>query len=283
MKPIDWRRARHVGENMGLGLRTAVAQRDRKTIRYIELGFYGCRENLARELRWNLRVGLDVFDPRTRQPGVTYLRLPYDDYVMGLGFRPRHGCLEALNHALDCLVALPALLLNPDRYQGNWWKAEKPEELLVSKQELRYYGVDSTCIYHPALLSLILGLFRQAVGLHQAGFTKDLEAVAPRERVVDVLTEADGVRALPLVRQLRPWLEADGKGTYFPIGPGQWRFFLDLHRALYRHGFERVFGTIEDGWGINLGESGIYGEPLSGFRQYHTFRRARIASRTRRR
>jgi hypothetical protein len=205
-----------------------------------------------------------------RQAGSTKLTLYVDEDNMCM----RECCRGNLVHTLNSLVSLPGLLLNPDRYTGDWW--EQTEEQIfqrMSKHKLGYYGnpvfeywgADNSILQHPALVSITFGLFRQAVDLHTHGMADELtKVVSPRE-VRTALFNSNEKAALKLVQKIKPWLYRPTTNTYFPLsGPGKWELFLNLHKALYKHGFKAVFGEVEDAW--QLASRGI--KNLNGSHTY---------------
>ena len=200
--------------------------------------------------------------------GTRLIMSPYDDdgYVH---MCQRECCRGNLVHAVNSLVSLPALLLNPDRYTGDWW--EQTENQMMTKTryydepEFQYWGADNSILQHPALVSIMFGLFRQAVVLHKAGMVHDLEKVVSPAAVRTALFNSNEKAALKLVQKLKPWLYQERVNTYLPIsGPGKWELFLNLHKAIYKHGFTAVFGEIENAW--ELASRGI--KTLSGSHSY---------------
>lgn len=189
-----------------------------------------------------------------------------DDYV-----RPcqRECCRGNLVHTVNSLVSLPALLLNPDRYTGDWWEQTESQIMVQTRHSdeavFQYWGADNSILQHPALVSIMFGLFRQAIVLHKAGMVQDLEKAVSPASVRTALFNSDEKAALKLVQKLKPWLYQGSANTYFPIsGPGKWELFLNLHKALYQHGFTAVFGEIESAW--ELASRGI--KTLSGSHSY---------------
>lgn len=208
-----------------------------------------------------------------RQAGGTRLIVsPYeyaDDYNQ---MCQRECCRGNLVHAVNSLVSLPALLLNPDRYTGDWWEQTESQMMVVTRNSryyeeptFEYWGADNSILQHPALVSIMFGLFRQAVVLHKAGMVHDLERVVSPKAVRTALFNSDEKAALKLVQKLEPWIFCPTANTYFPIsGPGKWELFLNLHKALYKHGFTAVFGEVENAW--ELASRGI--KTLSGSHSY---------------
>lgn len=197
----------------------------------------------------------------------TKLSMQIDPYEDG-HFCERACCRGNLTHALNTLVSLPALLLNPDRYTGDWW--EQTDAQIMSRARygdltISYWGADNSILQHPALVSLIFGLFRQAVVLHKEGRLDGLAKAVPPAAVREALLHSDEKAALKLVQKAKPWLRCPTNQTYFPIsGDGKWELFLNLHKALYQHGFEKVFGDVVSAW--DLASRGI--KALNGAHTY---------------
>lgn len=213
------------------------------------------------------RIILDV--EALRQAESTRLVLYFDPYENEYPACTHPCCTAGLVDAVNTLVSLPALLLNPDRYTGNWW--EQTEEQMLDLRNnydgavLHYWGADNSILHHPALVSIIFGLLRQAHSLHSAGFLEGLSKAVPPKAVRQALFNSDEKAALKLIQQAKPWIFCPTANTHFPIsGPGKWELFLNLHKALYQHGFAAVFGEIENAW--ELASRGI--KTLSGSHSY---------------
>jgi len=56
------------------------------------------------------------------------------------------------------------------------------------------------------------------------------------------------------VTKLRRWIEVPiprtGVKQSVPFPVGCWDRLLQLHRAIYKHGFTKAFGSIEDSWNL---------------------------------
>ena len=276
MQPkIEWFRVNNLSREINIEIITAVPVGGRlrrlgppKRDLFSDLGGgYHCRDGLITSMRARLqsvRGKMDFSREDGRQAGVTRLIAWLEGGVPDP---------EAMVHTLDCLVALPALLVGPDRFTGDWWQTN-PEELETSstvgddsEEQIAYNGVDNSIARHPAITSLIAGLFRQAICLERLEQTSQLHKLLPRERVTEVLNGANEKEALILVELARPWLEARCKNTEqrFPIGLGDWKDFLRLHRTIYEHGWEAVLGNVSKAWGLTE----VY-MPINGMQTFLT-------------
>ena len=157
----------------------------------------------------------------------------------GMGFKAENT--RALRQMCDVIVGLPALLLSPNRPPGEWWNVkEKPD------RAFHYCGVDSSFIFHPALVSIILGLLRQSVYLHREGEHTPLMEKVPRLEVVQALTTADHELAGKLVRKATRWIISTSTSAAFPLGRGNQgaKLLFLIHNSLMERGFDRTFGNL---------------------------------------
>lgn len=171
---------------------------------------------------------------------------------------------------MDALVGLPALLLNPERLPGDWWRTP-PEKLWFDRNpaagspswHTRWQGADNSMLYHPALLAIIMGLFRQAHILFTAKQWDAILEAAPRAKVEKALTECDRKLAEELVHKLRLWINVPpapgGDYSNFPFPwyvrkkkqVSYWQRFVHLYRAIEAHGMGKVLGgDIAENWGL---------------------------------
>lgn len=160
--------------------------------------------------------------------------------------------------------------LNPDRYEGDWWTTSPTEALAQGNpEELRWYGTDNFFLRHPVLTSLVMGMFRQAFLLHEQGFGDAILKVVNRREVEECLTYGDPDLAIRILNKLRPWIAVptNRPASPYPFPTAYWHRLGQLKKAIYRYGYNEVFGgDIREGWG--LGESGggrygIYNGPLA--------------------
>jgi len=218
-------------------------------------------------------------DRRMHEPGATYLFVnhphddPYDFYEGGTkNICPNPCCIESLIEAVDALVGPVCVLLDDDRYTGNWWMTDTSEAVKpipgTGMNQFRWYGTDNFFLRHPALTSLIFGLFRQAVVFHFNGRDGDIRERVSRQEVEKCLSEADTDLAQRLVRRLRPVIELKDQRLTFPVKPGWLDFVLQLHRAIDKHGYEDTFGgDFASGWGLSVIGAGL-SRGANGFRTF---------------
>ncbi len=197
---------------------------------------------------------LDLDHPNLKQPETTYLWVKGDEEV---GFCHRPCCISRFPELLDAIVGPVAVLLNPDRYVGDWWKT-LPEEVFHKgtyhdEEELRWYGTDNFFLRHPVLTSLMMGMFRQGVLLYQQNYDEAIRKAVKRKDVEDCLTNADPVLAMRILRTLRPWIEVPQKrlASNFSFPKGYWDRLQKLHRSIYSHGYDALFdGDLHHSWNI---------------------------------
>jgi hypothetical protein len=194
-------------------------------------------------------AAVDLDHPSLKQPLITYLWINDEDGGLsgdGLVFCRKPCCLGRLPHMLDAFVGSLAVILNPDRYEGDWWKTSV-KEASPCVGEIRWYGTDNFFLRHPVLTSLMMGMFRQAFLLHSQGFdTPALEKV-DRKEVEECLTNSDPQLALRILNALRPWIGVKGSAAPFP--EGTWDRVRMLQRAIYRHGYDELFGdSLSRSW-----------------------------------
>lgn len=241
-----------------------------------------CREELvwdAREvfqdkvITWHPIVGsvwrknakltrsLDISHPSLKQPGITYLQVASDIGEGGSACH-RECCTGQFLEVMDAVAGPVAVLLNDDRYVGDWWRTSH-EEATTDGGGLRWYGTDNFFLRHPVLVSLIVGMFRQGVLLFQQGFGDAILKAVSRKDVADCLTNGDPNLALRLLTKLRPWIEtSDPKLTAsFPFPKGHWDRLTQLHRAIHKYGYEDLFkADLQKSWDIDpKGVNGVAG------------------------
>jgi len=84
---------------------------------------------------------LDLDDPRTKQPGLTYLySSDFDGDFAGICQKP--CCVAGLIHFLDATVGQVGVLFDPDWYRGNWWET-RPEDNNRNNRRSRNDGGES--------------------------------------------------------------------------------------------------------------------------------------------
>lgn len=180
----------------------------------------------------------------------------------------------------DAVVGPITILLNPDRYQGNWWKSTVAESKQGNNM-LRWYGVDNTCVAHPVLASLYSGLVRQCAYIARTSLADRVRSDVADLNLRKCLTDSDEEQALVIVKKMQKWIAVPapkGGGTSnIPVGIGTMPKILALHKAVYAHGFEKTFGaSFTDGWGAGRVHGHGYGYDVVGgggasYNGIHTF------------
>ncbi len=159
----------------------------------------------------------------------------------------------------DYLVGNVCVLLNPnERIEGDWWKTDPAKALLPDeggKNCVGWNGTDNFFLHHPALASLVTGLYRQSLLLTKAGFAEEILATVSQEKVDKALTTGSWRQALANCKKLRQWIEVytpgGGHVVNFPFPQGYWLRFMRLHQALRRHGYQEVFDQdFVEGWNL---------------------------------
>lgn len=161
----------------------------------------------------------------------------------------------------DRIMGTVAVLLSPNRRQGNWWETDYTEcvKPVGGQSHIHWYGSDGFFLQHPTLVALMTGLIRQVALLCQIGEGQKIIEAVSRDRINQILTEADWRLALEAAEALRPWIEVpvprNGSQLNMPFPVGMWRRLQRLHRAARRHGYDAIFQqSFEEGW--NLGAVG---------------------------
>lgn len=173
----------------------------------------------------------------------------------------------------DAIIGPITVLLNPDRYEGNWWETSVEESM--ENGALRWYGIDNTALAHPALASLYAGLARQCALISRCDITDEI-LVVDRQDVRTCLTDSDPVLALRLARKMQRWIAvpvprgADTSNVPVPIG--SFSKIPALHKAIYKHGYARTFGRdFAAGWGVEASPYGYGRGATPQYRGIHSF------------
>lgn len=220
---------------------------------------------------WRNKVTLtstiDIDAPALKQPLVTYLWVNEEDWDGNYKQICRRACcLSSFPELLDAVAGPVAVLLNPDRYLGDWWTTSAKETLAGG--EMRWYGTDNFFLRHPVLTSLMMGMFRQGVLLHQQGFDESILKSVKRKDIEDCLSNADPVLAMRILRRLRPWLEVTKNlSPHFAFAKGHWDRLGQLHKAIYKHGYDTLFDAdIQRSWNIGAPETDEFGDVIDNDR-----------------
>lgn len=206
-----------------------------------------CRSSWGfRFFKRELAAEVDLGFEGTHQPDVTkmWINLPKP----GQGRPPYTELIQTA----DAVTGLVCLILNPDRYCGNWWRTTAQDAKASAPSRFVWYGTDNFFLAHPALTSIVFGLFRQSLRLVKAGQVGALSTLAPRAEVRKALDQSDHERALHLVKRLKPLIACPLKTRQYPIRSINFDFLFDLHKAIYKHGFEEVFGAPSKAWNCQM-------------------------------
>lgn len=173
--------------------------------------------------------------------------------------------VEEFLKVCNAIVGIPALLLNPGRKPGEWWRTDPKTAVRTSGngRMIDWNGADNSFLQHPSIFASITGLLRQAFWICQAGFGERVLASADYSRVEGVLTAPSWKDALELAEQLRTWISVpipsggSLENISFPWYPrsskqvSYWQRFIRLQRALHRHSPNEVFGgDFFEGWAL---------------------------------
>lgn len=205
-----------------------------------------CTKKSTGAMSWNFQFEkaetvIDLGDLAAKNPGDTKL-------LVNAGMLTK-AQISLFLQVSDYLVGNVCVLLNPDeRVEGEWWRTD-PEDCMVpdaaGKNCVGWNGTDNFFLHHPALASLVTGLYRQALLLTKAGYGEEILKCVDREKVDKALTTGSWRQALANCKKLRNWIEVyTPNGAYqfnFPFPEGYWLRFMRLHQALRRHGYQEVF------------------------------------------
>jgi hypothetical protein len=219
-----------------------------------------------RERVQNADIVLD--DLPLKQGGQTTLMIStdhYNDYGDNI-MCTRPCCADIIPKIMDTLVGNLGLLLDPDPHYGDWWQS--PTQKKNNSEGIEYYGINNSCLQHPALLHIVLGMFRQAHLLFTTGQEKGLLEAVPYSDTKKALNNADWKQAWKNLEAARHWIEvAAPMGTYvfWPFPAGYWSRLKALHTALYKYGVDEVFeaDSVAERWGIEKRSFDLYDPPES--------------------
>jgi len=215
-----------------------------------------CTKKSNGTMSWNFSFEesdavIDLSDPTAKGPGDTLLLV--NASMLNL---KQHGTFLRV---ADYLVGNVCVLLNPDeRSEGDWWKTDLNNYLVpdtAGKNCVGWNGTDNFFLHHPALMSLVTGLYRQSLLLTKAGYGEEILGSLDPEKVDKALTTGSWRQALANCKKLRSWIEVYTPGgqyaNNFPFPEGYWLRFMRLHQALRRHGYREVFDQdFVEGWNL---------------------------------
>jgi len=191
------------------------------------------------------RFDIDLDLEQLHQPDVTNLWI----HVSPSAPKRHKSYYRNLIETTDALTGLTCLVLNPNRYCGNWWRTPLPNSKKTTSV-FSWYGTDNFFLAHPAITSMVLGLFRQSAALTAEDIGPTLQILVPRAEVRKALDASDHERALYLIKRLKPLIVSPGKTRFFPIREAHFDFLFDLHQSIYKHGLKKVFGELTDAWNV---------------------------------
>ncbi len=160
--------------------------------------------------------------------------------------------VESFLRMCDAVVGPITVLLNPDRYQGNWWWTGV-EDARRGNGMLRWYGIDNTAAWHPALASLYTGLVRQCAFMARTGVADRVLSDVEGLNLEECLNESDDVLARKIVKKMGKWIAVpnpkSGSVGNIPVPVDTLGKIMDLHKVIYDRGFEATFGkSFIVGW-----------------------------------
>jgi hypothetical protein len=244
---------------------------------------------------WAPKASVDIEHPTLRQPGKSFIAVDSSHITAnhliktggpsqrnwGAPKRATNVEIQAYLDICDAVIGPITVLMNPDRYQGNWWSStpgesrEDKKHLGQTKKMLRWYGVDNTCIAHPALASLYSGLARQCACMARTNMVDQVREDVEGLGLKECLTTSELDLALIIVKKMRRWIEVPvpkgGLQSNVPVRLGSFSKIPALHKAIYTHGFGKTFGaTFLEGWaaGSMYGGSGDHGKAYSGIHDF---------------
>jgi len=173
----------------------------------------------------------------------------------------------------DAVIGPITVLLNPDRYQGDWWRTTV-EESRQNSGMLRWYGVDNTAVWHPALASLYTGLARQCAYMARAGVASQVLSDVEGRGLEECLTLSDDVLARKIVKRMQKWIAVPilkgGSTANIPVPLRSFSKISALHQAIYKHGFQKTFGkSFIQGWNSGTISHSMYA--YATYRGIHSF------------
>ncbi len=201
---------------------------------------------------------IDLKPSALKQHGMTTLTVIDDDHCPDC---MNSCCVSRIREVMDTLVGNLALVLDPDPHYGEWWQSPSRS----GDEEQVFFGVNNSCLQHPAILHIILGMFRQAWALFDCGQDDGLLKAVPYTNTEKALNNADWKQAWKNLEAARPWIEiTGGSPEHWPFPKGYWNRLVALHRALYKKGPEKLFGhpDIAGNWellGHDRSESNVDG------------------------
>ncbi len=161
--------------------------------------------------------------------------------------------LKQFSLAADIVMGPVCVLLGRDRPIGEWWRT--PPEKILQEDYLHWHGSDNFFLQHPALVSLVSGLYRQVALLCRAERAGEILETIDYREIEECLSSGDHTQALEIIEKTRHWIEVpcgtNGHDINYPFPQGYWRRLKCLQRGLRRHGYETLMGqSFVDGWAL---------------------------------
>lgn len=221
----------------------------------------GLQENLCRKVQprgkkdeWSFKFQqtkeVDLQDPAAKEAGMSAMRInrsAFNRKVLSKRF------LGKFIKATDIVMGPLCVLLAHHRPEGDWWRTN-PEEILLGPY-VYWYGLDNFFLQHPALVSILTGLYRQIALVCRAGHTDEIIASVDYREVEECLSTNNWKQALAIVKGTRPWIEVPcakhASTVNYPFPPGYWQRLQRLQRGARRHGYEKILGqSFVEGWAL---------------------------------
>lgn len=258
-----------------LGFRTKyVATDDKSGERVIRSTSHAtsCRENLIHAIRQGLQSGLcqkvrtgksewdfvfkqiksvDLSDSATKEAGANAMKLNWDG-LNDCGNKKKLVLIDFVR-VVDTVMGPMCVLLASSRPEGEWWRT--PEEEILKKDFLYWWGSDNFFLQHPVLASIVSGLYRQAALLYRAGYEDRIMGSVDYKDIEDCLSTGSKQHALEILRKTRPWIEVppgkDGYVANYPFPQGYWTRMHRLQIGARRHGYEKILNqNFSEGWDL---------------------------------
>jgi hypothetical protein len=196
---------------------------------------------------------VDLADPAAKRAGMTVMKIHRN------AFKQKVLSQRLLGHfakTADVVMGPICVLLGHSRPEGEWWRTD-PDKILVNSY-LHWYGSDNFFLQHPALVSLVGGLYRQIALLCRAGLAEEVINSVDYREVEECLSSNDWRLALAITKAARPWIEVPcaqhGYVANFPVpleNGWYWRRLQRLQRGARRHGYEKLLGqNFTEGWAL---------------------------------
>lgn len=204
---------------------------------------------------WKLSISPSALSPKTGTP-------------------PGEGDLEKFYSLVDTVAGNLTLLLDPYPYKKG---ALVPGNGGKKGSLLRYRGIGPGILYHPALVAIALGLYRQAAFLLHAGVADEVLASVDQDRVRLAIASVDRELARENVEKCIKWICVPYPLSGFDVGsvtrsenytfipfPKGYRQRLRSMVAACQKDYKAVYGeNVETSWALagdmGLNFNGVWG------------------------